>query len=321
MAICYKQYYPLISLALAILIFDLKHKLKWSNRSEKLQKTIKNFNQAPVAQLSKLENLFIELSYKACNLKCRHCFIEKAPYKQENDFIEIEKIKKAFLGIREHNIKSIYLTGGEPLMHNDFNQILRLCLTITNVTILTNGTLINEKKARFLKKIDDESKFETIYRISLEHWQEDKNDTMRGRGSYRKALWAISNLAKYGFNPIVTTINFYNEPKEALYQGFGEMFRRAGIEFGDINLKIMPHFKKDLIVDTTCAGTDVNKVDCINSRILTKKGVFSCPILSGDFRARSGSDLASFSQKVVLDTELCQTCLAHGKKAFANDWM
>lgn len=294
--------------------------LHWLTRAleENLQKTVRNFIQAPVVRLKTLDNLFIELSRKSCNLRCKHCYIEKSPYKQENDFIELEKIKNALRSIVGKNVQSIYLTGGEPLMHSDFNQILRMCLSITNVTILTNGMMINEKKARFLKKIDDESSFETVYRISFEHYDENKNDAIRGRGSFRKALFAIMALAKYDFNPIISTTNFYKEDKKSIQSGFENMFQKAGIEFEAINLKIMPYFEKCTGIQD---GKNLTNLDCVNSRILTKKGVFSCPALSGDFRARMGNDMTNFSDKMVLDTEFCQTCMAHEYKAFANDWL
>lgn len=293
-----------------------------------MQETVKNFIHAPVAELTELNNFFIELSRRACNLKCKHCYIEKSAYKEEKDFIGLDKIKKTLNGILSmemtKNLKSIYLTGGEPLLHPDFNQILRMCLLITNVTVLTNGILINEKKARFLRKIDDENKFETIYRISLEHYEELKNDDLRGRGSFRKAICAIGSLAKYDFNPIVSTVNYYDEPKEELYDGFSRLFKKAGLAFEPINLKIIPYFGKDKGGNNGAQGirsTDTSKVDCINSRILTKTGIFSCPALSGDFRARVGNDLKDFSKKIVLDTEICQTCLTNNAKAFVNDWM
>lgn len=290
---------------------------------ENMQNIVKNFIQAPIAQFEELNNLFIELSYKACNLKCKHCYIEKSLYKQEKDFIEIEKIKRALNDIKGQNVKSIYLTGGEPLLHPDFNQILRMCLKVTNVTILTNGTLINEKKARFLRKIDDESNFETIYRISFEHYEELKNDEIRGRGSFRKAFSAAVGLIKYGFNPIVSTVNCYNESREDIYLGFSRLFNKVGFEFEPINLKIMPYIRKkgENASKFDFSKADTTKVDCINSRTLSKKGVFSCPVLSGDFRARMGSGLLDFSKRVILDTEFCESCLNHTGKGFVNDWM
>ena len=288
---------------------------------EIMQKIIKNFIQAPVAQLGNLDNLFIELSHRACNLRCKHCYIEKNPYKQEKDFIETDRIKRALGDLGEHKLKSIYLTGGEPLLHPDFNQILRMCLKVTSTTILTNGMLVNEKKARFLRKIDDESEFETIYRISFEHFDELKNDDLRGRGSFRKAFNAAAGLIKYGFNPIISTVNYYGETREALYDGFYSLFKKIGFDFESINLKITPYIKrgeKEPVYNFS--GVDVTKVDCINSRTLSKKGVFSCPMLSGDFRARMGNDLANFSKRTVLDTDFCQDCLKHDGRGFANDW-
>ena len=65
------------------------------------------FMSAPEVEMRELNNLFFELSYKACNLKCKHCYIEKNPYKQEKDFIPLDKIKTALLQTRGENISSI----------------------------------------------------------------------------------------------------------------------------------------------------------------------------------------------------------------------
>ncbi len=280
------------------------------------------FMQAPEVAMEQLNNLFFELTAKNCNLKCTHCYIKRNPYKQEKDFIHLDKIKQALIASKKENIKCIYLTGGEPMLHPDFNTILRLCLKFSNVTVLTNGTLINDKKARFLRKIDDESNFETIYRISLDHYDEQKNDEIRGRGSYRKALLAIQSLYKYEFNPIISTVNYFNEPKEELFNGFKAMLSKIDFEFEDINLKIMPYFNQDN-TDNNQVETnefDKTKLDCFNSRIVSSKGVFCCPVLCNDFRARTGATVDSFSRRVYLDTEKCLTCVKHSSKAFCNSW-
>lgn len=281
------------------------------------------FMSAPQVEMEELNNLFFELCYKACNLKCRHCYIEKNPYKQEKDFIQVEKIKAALLQTRAENLHSIYLTGGEPLLHPDFNAILRMCLKFSNVTVLSNGVLINDKKARFLRKIDDENNFETIYRISMDHFDELKNDEIRGRGSFRKALSAILNLAKYEFNPIISVTNYYRESKEELFSGFYELFKKNNFEIENINLKIMPYFEKndpkaEIIEDIQF---DKTKLDCFNSRVLSANGVYSCPALSNDFRARAGSDMSNYSKRTFLDTDKCSMCVKHCAKAQVNDWM
>ncbi len=280
------------------------------------------FMSAPQVELKELNNLFFELCYKACNLKCKHCYIEKNLYKQEKDFIPVEKIKAALLQTKGENLSSIYLTGGEPLLHPDFNTILRMCLKFSNVTVISNGVLINDKKARFLRKIDDENDFETIYRISLDHFDELKNDEIRGRGSFRKALGAILNLAKYDFNPIISVCNYYQESRQELFNGFYELFRKHDFEIEDINLKVMPYFENncndEFIEDF---NFDKTKLDCYNSRVLSANGVYSCPALSNDFRARAGSDMSNYSKRTFLDTQKCTKCIKHFSKNQANDWM
>lgn len=281
------------------------------------------FMQAPTVELNELNNLFFELTNKCCNLKCTHCLIKRNIYKKEKDFIQTDKIKQALLSIKRDELKSIYLTGGEPMMHPDFNTILRMCLKISNTTILTNGTFINDKKARFLRKIDDESNFETIYRISFEHYDEAKNDAIRGRGSFRKALFALQNLYKYDFNPIISITTYYKEKRENMFEGFKELCSKFGFEISDINLKITPYFDLDpkTYKQLEDYSSEIQNLDCRNSRIVSAKGVFTCPALVNDFRARSGYLIENCSRKTCLDTERCYTCALHQTKAFANDWM
>ena len=234
----------------------------------------------PKVELSTLDNLFFQLCTKTCNLKCKHCYIERNPYKNEEDFISIDKVKQALLQVRNQKLKSIYLTGGEPLMHPDFNQILRMCLKISNTTVLSNGVMINDKKARFLKKIDDESGFETIYRISLDSTNELENDSYRGRGSFRKALLAIMSLLKYEFNPIISVVNYKNREKTEIFEEFQNYFSKKGFILDDINLKIIPFFQKNSETAEVELSREINfeKLDCSNSRVVSQNGVYSCLI-------------------------------------------
>lgn len=285
---------------------------------------IKNFIQAPIIRMERLDNFFIELSKKACNMKCKHCYIPKNSFAMEKDFLEIKKIKTVLRQIKDYNVKMIYLTGGEPTIHPDFNQIIRLCLKISSVCVVTNGQTINEKKARFLKKIDSESSFESIYVVSFEHFEEAKNDMLRGRGSYRKAVNALSCLIKYGFNPIVQVTDYYKEKRETLFEGFSEIYKKLGAEFEDINLKITPYFSQEHAIGEykfDMPYVNLEKLDCATSRIFTNKGVFACPILSGDFRARMGADMSDFSRKCAADTKMCAQCIEFGEKAFSANWV
>jgi len=277
----------------------------------------------PAVELEELQNVFFQLCSKACNLKCKFCYIEKNSLKKEEDFLPIEKIKQSLSFLKGRKLNSIYLTGGEPLLHPDFNQILRMCLKISNTTVMSNGIMINDKKARFLRKIDDESGFETIYRISLDSVNELENDSLRGRGSFRKALCAIMSLLKYEFNPIISVVNYKDRPKGDIFREFQEFFSKKGFEIEDINLKIIPFFPnyKNLeLIESDC-NFDIKKLDCYNSRVVAKSGIYSCPMLVDDYRARVGANINDFSRINYLDCEKCSICVNKKQKIQVNDWM
>ena len=96
--------------------------------------------QSQVINLKALNNLFIELTGKYCNLHCKHCYIDFPQYKKVDDFISIDFIKQALNDSMQEDIECIYLTGAEPMTHSDFNAILRLCLKRANVCVSTNGS-------------------------------------------------------------------------------------------------------------------------------------------------------------------------------------
>ena len=277
----------------------------------------------PKAELKELKNVFFQLSSKACNLKCKFCYIEKNSYKKEEDFLPTDKIKQSLNFLKGKKLNSIYLTGGEPLMHPDFNQILRMCLKIANTTVMSNGIMINDKKARFLRKIDDESNFETIYRISLDSTNELTNDEYRGRGSFRKALYAVMSLLKYEFNPIISVVNYQNKPRHLLFKEFREFFIKKGFEIEDINLKIIPFFPnfKEIPIIEPRDDVSFEKLDCCNSRVIARTGVYSCPMLVDDYRAKLGSNIADFSKINYLDCEKCSICTKFNNRVQVNDWM
>lgn len=274
-----------------------------------------NIYQSQISHLKALNNLFIELTSKNCNQRCKNCYIEFPISKNVKDFIDENLIKKALSDTKTENIQCIYLTGAEPMTHPDFNSILRLCLKRTNVCICTNGSFINEKKARFLKRVEDESDFEIIFQLSLDHYNEIKNDDIRGRGTYRQTLLAIKSLVKYEFNPILCVTDFYQEGKTKLLDGFKHVCEKIGFAATENNFKINTPYSKN--TDPKYLSDKWQNLDCEYGRILTAKGVYSCPFLANDHRGRSGSDFNDYSDKSILETDFCATCIKNKTQMFS----
>lgn len=276
--------------------------------------------QTPVCQLKELNNLFIELTEKNCNQHCKHCYIDFPLSKNIKDFIPLESVKKAMTDTKNENIECIYLTGAEPMTHPDFNSILRLCLKRSNVCIFTNGTFINEKKVRFLKRVEDESSYEIIFKLSIDHYDEVKNDDIRGRGAYRQNVHAIKSLVKYGFNPIICITNYYNEDKNTLINEFKKICLKAGFDANDSNFTINLYHDKSLAADNEVTDWSWNSLDCEYGRILTARGIYTCPFLANDHRGRCGSEFSDFSRHNALETPFCATCIRNKEKLFGINY-
>lgn len=275
--------------------------------------------QTPVCQLKELNNLFIELTSKNCNQRCKHCYIDFPLNKNVKDFISVDTIKKALTDTKNEKIKCIYLTGAEPMTHPDFNAILRMCLKRSNVCIFTNSTFINEKKVRFLKRVEDESDFEIIFKLSIDHYDEVKNDDIRGRGAYRQVLHAIKSLVKYGFNPILCITNYYNEDTNVLLTKFRDICKKIDFPATYNNFQINLYHDKENPPELDL-NTKYNSLDCEYGRILTSKGIYSCPFLANDHRGRCGSEFSDYAKRNTLESSYCATCVKNSEKLFGINY-
>jgi len=145
----------------------------------------------------------------SCNLKCKHCFLDKkSPSKiKDLDLSEISRIAKGLRGFR-----NLIITGGEPFLRNDLADICNLFHSKKRVLrICTNGTLPFRMQDA-LKRI---SGFKSItVQISLEGPKEI-NDAIRGYGHFDQVIDTLSRIKNYNIE-IACTLNKYNVSK-ALY--------------------------------------------------------------------------------------------------------
>ena len=190
------------------------------------------------------------------------------------------------------------------MTHPDFNAILRFCLKRTNVCICTNGSFLNEKKIRFLKKVEDEqNNFQIFFRVSLVHFDEFENDKVKYRGNFRQTLFALKTLSRYNFTSVLAIQNYYKLDENPLYENFMNIFREHGINNTEVMIfASYPNF------DDENYFTPAKRTDCMHGRILTNTGVYSCPFLAGDYRGRVGSSFKDFSKIITAETDFCATC-------------
>lgn len=89
-----------------------------------------------------------------CNLRCIYCVPDGKIKKTNKSYLSVDQIVEIVEAAGELGISKIKLTGGEPLLRDDIEEIVEKLFkikTITEIGITTNGILLS-KKARILKQ-------------------------------------------------------------------------------------------------------------------------------------------------------------------------
>lgn len=128
--------------------------------------------------------MFKDISWEItnrCNLRCIHCLpMSGAPRTNELTRAEVFSALDMF---REAGADKICFTGGEPFCRSDFIQILEYAHNKGFTTsVITNGTLIDRKTLLKVKELD------TDIAVSLDGSSEEKNDFIRGKGTFKKVI-------------------------------------------------------------------------------------------------------------------------------------
>lgn len=138
-----------------------------------------------------------------CNLKCKHCCSSCSD--KENDCLSTEDIKKIIDTLKELNISNIVLTGGEPLLRYDFEEIViyaKKQIPKVNLILSTNSILINDKNIDFI--INNFNKID----ISIDGVDEETCSQTRGKGVFGKVLDSVDKLKIKGFVNISLSMVF-----------------------------------------------------------------------------------------------------------------
>ncbi len=149
-----------------------------------------------------------------CNLRCGYC-----PYVTDTgselfsyalgvrDEMSTEEAKLAVDQLSELGVVWMSFTGGEPLFRRDLEEIVSHARKKGMITILdTNAALVTQSRSKSLGEV-----FDRVV-VSLEGLEE-KNDELRGRGSFRRTMRGVELLRKntdcrIGINFVVNRLNY-----------------------------------------------------------------------------------------------------------------
>ena len=281
----------------------------------------------PKVELKHLDNLWFQVTGTLCNIACTHCFNSSGPNVRTFGFLSLERVRSEMETAVRLGVKEVFFTGGEPFLHSQLLEMLSLSLACAPTTVLTNGTLITDRVADRLAEIERSGRYSLEVRISIDGYTEEMNDAIRGPGAFRQALAAVARLHQRGLLPLVTAVRTWSDEEElATLAGFARALREAG--YSRPRLKILPALPLGrelarslarsgpgdgaLLTAEMLVGFDQDLLMCSNSRMVTDRGVWVCPLLVEMPDARLGESLDRVATQYELRHHACTTCYRYG---------
>ena len=281
-------------------------------------------SKAPRVGLASLDTLWFQVGGTICNLACTHCFVSCSPTNHTHELMPLAEIEPyleeaAALGVREY-----YFTGGEPFLNPEIEAILATTLAVGPATVLTNGLLMSPDRCRRLAGLAAGSPYSLDFRISMDGYNAETNDPIRGEGTFERILAGVRNLNDAGINPVITVTEVHDE--NGTLQGkerFFKLLHELGI--AKPRLKILPVFSIGAEAERggayeswqrLSAGDELDSgwdhLQCSACRMVTDQGVWVCPILVNEPGGRMGKRLADTLGSFELDHPACWTCHVYG---------
>jgi len=163
-----------------------------------------------------------------CNLNCVHCYAKEEPIpKIRKRELKTGQWLKIINEIKEAGCLYLLLTGGEPLLRDDFPEIYTYAKKSGFlVTVFTSGSLISDRIIGLFRELPPR-----LVEISLYGARAETHDRITGvPGSYALARHGIDGLVelgvRLGLKSVMMTLNIAEfSAIEELARGLGARFR------------------------------------------------------------------------------------------------
>jgi pyruvate-formate lyase-activating enzyme len=130
-----------------------------------------------------------------CNLACDYCCVRSSP-QTERRALGVDRVAQLAAEAVEAGVKELILTGGEPFLLPDIDEVVAACATHLPTTLLTNGMLFQGHRLERLRAMDSQR---VTLQISLDSGTPEIHDSHRGKRSWQRAVNGIRIAHEEGF--------------------------------------------------------------------------------------------------------------------------
>ncbi len=279
-----------------------------------------------------------------CNFRCQHCDVTKIQAKNKDRYFTPKEVKELSQQADEMGLAHIVITGGEPLVFPDFDDIVKaIDPQKFYITSDTNGWFLDAKKAKHLKSIGVDK-----IQLSLDSLLAPEHDEFRRKlGSHVRAVRAIDASLDAGLNIILATVVTKQRIRSQEFIDFLEFAKGKGIGVfvtyakpvgaweGNFDVLInrddmdyLRDLEKKYNVFTHLTPSYGFNLGCIAVKrmvSITKYGdVMPCPYIHvslGNFFEEPLKDIIDRGMKIKYFAKYTDTCLIAEDRKFINDYV
>ena len=255
-----------------------------------------------------------------CNIECKNCYIESSPKNNRLVYLTFEEVKSFIDEALDKNLgtNEIGFTGGEPFMNKDIMKMIDYSLRKgLKVLVLSNAMKPMLNRTKELIKLNHSN---LTIRVSIDHYQKEKHEEIRGKNTYDVMLQGLKWLNENNFNYTLATRLLWDEKEEDLRKNFGAFIKNNNLRLDTNSPKQLVTFAEmDEKMDTPEITTscwdilkkDPNDVMCSWSRMVVRKknskspSVIACTLLPYADEFDLGETLTNSLQKIYLNHKHC----------------
>ncbi len=132
-----------------------------------------------------------------CNAKCSFCDIWERP----SPYVTLENAESNLKNLKRLGVNVIDFTGGEPLLHRELPELLKMAKQLGFITTVTTNTLLYPKMANKLKGLVD------MLHFSLDSPNAEEHNKSRGVELFDKFIDSLKIAKALGERPdIIFTV-------------------------------------------------------------------------------------------------------------------
>jgi len=170
-----------------------------------------------------------------CNLACDYCCARSSP-QTERRALGIDRVRQLASEAVDAGVSELILTGGEPFLLPDIDELVAACSAKLPTTLLTNGMLFRARRLEALRRMN---RTRVALQISIDSATALVHDQHRGAGSWARAVAGIRIALDEGFRVrVAATLPF--EQRHEL-EPFHAFLDSLGIEPQDQVIRALAH--------------------------------------------------------------------------------